>query len=58
MEKTIVRVVDWVPPEEGAVWMPEFNLVYVSQQLCEQERDRALADLAAEWRRSMIRLVV
>lgn len=58
MEKTIVRAVDWVPPERGAVWLPECNMVFVSRQLCDEERDRALEALSAKWRRSMLRLVV
>lgn len=58
VEKTIVRPVDWVPPEQGAVWLPECNIVLVSRQLCDEERDRAIADLAVRWRRSMLRLVV
>lgn len=58
MEETVVRVLDCVPPYPGWAWFPDCNMVGVSSQLCEAERQKALADLSANWRRSMIRVVV
>lgn len=57
VEETIVRVLDGVPADPGWKWFPDCNMVGISRQLCEEERDRALADLQAKWRRSMLRIV-
>lgn len=58
MEETVVRTLDCIPPERGAVWVPEANMVLVSSQLSETERQAAIAELSVRWRRSMLRLVV
>lgn len=58
MEETIVRVLDCVPADPGWAWFPDCNMVGVSSQLCAEEQDKALADLSAKWRRSMLRIVV
>lgn len=54
----MVRTLDCIPPERGAVWVPEANMVLVSSQLSETERQAAIAELSVRWRRSMLRLVV
>lgn len=57
MEETIVRVLDSVPPEPGWAWFPDCNMVGLSAQLCREKQDAAIADLQAQWRRRMIRVV-
>lgn len=57
MERTVVRVLDSVPPTPGWVWLPEINTVALSSCLDQEGRSRALLDLQAQWRREMLHIV-
>ncbi|MGZ6776911.1 MAG: hypothetical protein ACXVGF_04510 [Blastococcus sp.] len=55
-EKTIVMVLD-LPEGTDWRWLPDCNILAVSSRLCPAERERAIDDLQATWRRSLIHIV-
>lgn len=55
IEQTVVRVVDLEGDE--AVWLGDANVVLVGRHLNEEQRELALANLSARWRRSFLRVV-
>lgn len=55
-EDTVVMVLD-LPDGTDWEWLPDCNILALSSRLCAVERERAIDDLQATWRRSMLRLV-
>jgi hypothetical protein len=56
VEETVQMVLD-LPPGQDWRWMPDCNIVVLSSRLDEAGRQRALCDLQATWRRTLLRAV-
>lgn len=55
-EKTVVMVLD-LPEGTDWRWLPDCNILAVASRLCPAERERAIDDLQATWRRQFISVV-
>lgn len=54
MEPAVVVQVDHLPFGERAVWYADLNRVAVLRHLSPEEREAALDELQAAWRRALI----
>lgn len=55
IEETVVRTVELDTDE--AVWLGDANVVLVGRHLTAEQRECALGNLQAKWRRSFLRVV-
>lgn len=55
-EDTLIKTMP-LPHGRDWEWYADANVVVLAPHLCPEERERALSELQAQWRRSGIRLV-
>lgn len=56
VEPTVQMILD-LPPGQDWAWLPDCNIVALSSRLDAAGRERAISDLQATWRRSLLRSV-
>ena len=56
VEQTVQMILD-LPAGQDWRWLPDCNIIVLSARLDEAGRQRAISDLQATWRRSLIKAV-
>lgn len=57
IEETVQMVLELPEGHRGWEWLPDCNIMVLSSRLNPAERERAITDLQATWRRQFIKAV-